>query len=321
MPMKPTISLIVPCYNVQDYVQPALQSILDNISAAHHARLQVLIVNDGSRDQTLEKIEQFIAEKWHSTIRHQIITQENAGLSAARNTGMAHATGDYWLFLDSDDIFINQALDKIIATLDAHAPDIVEFDAVKFCENTWENSSLYAEYFRQSQDLPFTAHRLRAFEENRWYVWSRCYHKKLFENQQFERGKLFEDMMTVPYLYLAAQNIFRLPETLLGYRQRPNSIVATLSHAHLRDIFYGVEKAIAAEQDYPQFQAELTVLQYKNWRLIVAESIKRFLKTRDFAYLQAVQTHRAQMRHKFGRDYGWQFAYFTRVLIKKFHKK
>lgn len=115
--MKPTISLIVPCYNVQDHVQPALQSILDNISATDHARLQVLIVNDGSTDQTLEKIEQFIAEKWYSTIRHHIITQENAGLSAARNAGMAQATGDYWLFLDSDDIFINQALDKIIAAI------------------------------------------------------------------------------------------------------------------------------------------------------------------------------------------------------------
>lgn len=319
--MKPTISLIVPCYNVQDHVQPALQSILDNISATYHARLQVLIVNDGSTDQTLEKIEQFIAEKWYNTIRHQIITQENAGLSAARNAGMAQATGDYWLFLDSDDIFINQALDKIIAAIDQHAPDIIEFDAVKFRNHHWENKGLYADYFPQTENLPLAAHRLRAFEENRWYVWSRCYHRKLFENQIFEYGKLFEDMMTVPYLYLAAQHIFRLPENLIGYRQRDNSIVASLSHRHLRDIFYGVEKAMAAETRYPEFKTELTVLQYKNWRLIVAESIKRFLKTRDWAYLQGIQTYRAQMRHNFGRDYGWQFAYFGGVLMKKLLKK
>lgn len=318
--MTATVSIIIPCYNVQDYVQAALQSILDNLDKSDYQRVQLLIVNDGATDQTPEIIQQFAAEKLDNVLNYQLINQANAGLSAARNTGMAHATGDYWLFLDSDDIFINQAISKIIAIIDQHAPDIIEFDATKFTENTWENKSLYADYFPDVQNLDLHTHRLRVFEENRWYVWSRCYHKKLFENQKFEVGKLFEDMMTTPYCYLAAHSIFRLPETLIGYRQRPASILATLSHRHLNDLLWGIEKAIVAERDYPQFLQELTVLQLKNWRLIVAESIKIFLRTRDISYLTAVQNYRAQLRQKHGRDFGWQLIYFGKVVLKKYCK-
>lgn len=315
--MTATVSIIVPCYNVENYVQAALQSILDNLNPSDYPRVELLIVNDGSTDQTPEIIKQFTAEKCHNVVRYRIIDQANAGLSAARNTGMAHATGDYWLFLDSDDLFIHHAISKIMAVIDQHAPDIIEFDAIKFTENTWANKSLYADYFPDVTDADFTTHRLRVFEENRWYVWSRCYHRKLFDNQQFELGKLFEDMMTVPYCYLAAHTIFRLPETLLAYRQRPASILASLSHRHLRDLFWGIEKAIVAERDYPHFLPELTRLQLKNWRLLVAESIKIFLRTRDISYLTAVQHARTQMRQRHQRDLGWQLTYFGGVLLKK----
>lgn len=319
--MTATISIIIPCYNVQDYVQAALQSILDNTSQSDLSRIELLIVNDGSTDKTFEIIQQFSLEKLDKVVQYQIINQSNAGLSAARNAGMAHATGDYWLFLDSDDIFVHQAIDTILAAIDQHAPDMIEFDAQKFTENTWENKSLYANYFTDVKNMDLTAHRLRAFEENRWYVWSRCYHKKLFENQKFEVGKLFEDMMTVPYCYLVADNIFRLPETLIGYRQRPASILATLSHRHLADLFWGIEKAIAAERDYPNFSHELFVLQIKNWQLIVAESIKLFLRTRDFSYLIAVQNRHTQLRQQYGRDWGWQFVHFGGVLLNKIFRQ
>lgn len=316
--MNKTLSIIVPCYNVAAYVQAALQSILDNVSPEHDSRLEIVIVNDGATDQTPEIIEQFIQNQLaQRPIAHHYIQQKNAGLSAARNTGMAHASGEYWLFLDSDDFFDNQALDKILAVIDQHAPDIIEFDATKWTEGKYAIQSLYQPYF-----LPQQTHRLDAFKANLWYVWSRCYHRKLFENQQFEVGKLFEDMMTIPYLYLAANQIFRLPESLLAYRQRPASILATLSHRHLDDLFWGVQKAMSLEKQYPDFQEEIKLLQYKNWRMIVAESIKIFLRTRDVSYLRAVQNKRAQMRQTHGRDYGWQIAYFTQVLLKKYlHKK
>lgn len=153
--MNPTtLSLIIPCYNVQDYVQAALQSVLDNLSEENRQRVQWIIVNDGSRDNTPAIIEQFIAQHLIAkNVPHQYITQQNAGLSAARNTGLAHATGDYVLFLDSDDIFVQAALDKILAVLDQHQPDIVEFDAQMFhqySDLTFATPTLFGDYFRDT---------------------------------------------------------------------------------------------------------------------------------------------------------------------------
>lgn len=318
--MTPTLSIIIPCYNVENYVQAALQSVLDNLSPSNHTNIELLIVNDGSTDQTLEKIQQFLPNFHAQAINYHLIKQANSGLSAARNTAMERAKGKYWLFLDSDDIFINNALDKIIDCIHKNNTDIIEFDATKFIDNIFEQKTLYNDYFPKVVHTDWQTHRLYTFQENRWYVWSRCYHNKLFKNQKFENGKLFEDMMTIPYCYLTAQSVFRLPESLIGYRQRPASILATLSHRHLDDLYFGIEKAMLSEPLYPQNRTELIILQYKNWRLIVAESIKKFLKTRDHSYLTSIQHYRAQMRQKYQRDYGWQIGYFCGALINKYLK-
>ncbi len=315
-----TLSIIVPCYNVAPYVRAALQSVLDNLSEANRSRAELIIVNDGATDATPKIIADFAQT---GPVPTQIINQENAGLSAARNAGMARAQGDYWLFLDSDDVYHNHALDKILAAIDAHTPSIIEFDATVFYgETNWAAQTLYHAYFADiaNERQPETT-LIRAFEENRWYVWSRCYHRKLFENQTFERDKLFEDFMTVPYLYFAANTIFKLPESLLGYRQNTASITANISHRHLNDIFYGLQKAIRAQTQYPNHLTELHILQIKTWRLIVAYAVKKFLRTRETAYLADVQRFRAQMRQEFGQDWGWQLGYFSSVVWKRLLEK
>lgn len=314
--MKPTLSLIIPCYNVAPYVHACLQSVLDNLSADNDSRLECLIVNDGSQDKTPEIIEHFIQHQFAArAIRTRVIHQHNAGLSAARNAAMDMAQGTYWLFLDSDDVLENQALDKLLVVIDSQMPEIIEFDATMFTDNgTRATHSIYADYFRQ----PFSLNA--AFEENRWYVWSRCYRKTLFDQQRFETGKLFEDMMTVPYLYLQAKHFFRLPESLLGYRQNSASITANVGKRHLDDIFFALKKAIAAEKTHPDHLSLLGILQDKIWRLLVAYSVKKFLRTRDMAFLRNVQGYRMQTRHEFGRDGGWQWAYFVRVLLRRLKK-
>ena len=322
-PQHPVLSIIIPCYNVQDYVQAALQSILDNTQPENRPRLELIIINDGATDQTPALINQFARS---SPIAAHVIHQANAGLSAARNAGITQAQGDYYFFLDSDDILHHRAVDKILDNLSQHQPDILEFDATVFYgEQNWAAHTLYHAYFADianltAQGQPETQNIQRAFAENRWYAWSRVYHRKLFAHQQFEVGKLFEDFMTVPYLYFAAERIFRLPESLLGYRQNAASITANVSHRHLADIFYGLQKAIAAEAQYPNHLAELHILQLKTWRLIVAYSVKQFLRTRDAAYLANVSKFRAQLPAP-QKNWGWQLSYFGGVVGKRLWAK
>lgn len=310
--MKPTLSLIIPCYNVERYVQAALQSVWTNTAPHNRLRIEWLMIDDGSQDHTGALLQQFASQTLQpANISHRIITQENAGLSAARNAAMDIAQGDYWLFLDSDDVFENQAIDKILAVIDSEQPDIIEFDATVFSENGRAGNSLYHAYFAEAFSLT------RAFEENRWYVWSRCYHRKLFQQQRFEVGKLFEDMMTIPYLYLSAQTIFRLPESLLGYRQNANSITANVGLHHLHDIFYAMQKAIDAEKNFPENLMQLYILQDKTWRLLVAYAVKKFLRTQQMAYLHLIADSRKQLKQQYQRDWGWQLGYFAQVFWQR----
>ena len=323
--MKPLISLIIPCYNVQNYVQAALQSVADSLSPEHRGQVEWLIVDDGATDQTPDIIARFAAQVLQpQQIPHRIIRQSNAGLSAARNTGLAHAQGEYVLFLDSDDIFVQAALDKILAVLAHQQPDIIEFDAQMFVQPSDlspQNPTLYGQYFRDTAGKDHQSSLQRAFEENRWYVWSRCYRRSLLERHPFIVGKLFEDMMFTPYVYLDAHTVYRLPEVLLGYRQNAGSITANVNMRHINDLYFALETAFQQAAALPQHAPCLAILQRKTWRLIVAYCVKLFLKTRDVQYLRQVRQFRAQTRARFGCDLGWQWGYFAGSLLKRLPKK
>lgn len=106
---KPVFSVIIPCYNHEKYLKLAVESVL----AQDFPDWELIIVNDGSSDQSEE-----IA--WHyaqADSRVRVITQVNSGLSAARNTGIAHAIGDWYLFCDADDFYLPNALSGISAVI------------------------------------------------------------------------------------------------------------------------------------------------------------------------------------------------------------
>ena len=95
MEKLPLVSVIIPCYNVSDFVEKCIQSVL----VQSYDNLEIIIVNDGSTDDTGEKIKTFLYDE-----RIRYIVQENKGLSGARNTGLDIMKGDYVCFIDSDDV-------------------------------------------------------------------------------------------------------------------------------------------------------------------------------------------------------------------------
>jgi glycosyltransferase involved in cell wall biosynthesis len=105
--MKPLISIVVPVYNVEKYIHECLESILNQ----SYKNIEVIIVNDGTLDNSIAKIEDLLKDK-----RTRLISQVNQGLSAARNTGIKAALGEYISFIDSDDkvksSFIETLYDK-----------------------------------------------------------------------------------------------------------------------------------------------------------------------------------------------------------------
>lgn len=120
--MKKTVSVIIPVYGVEKYIAATVQSVL----AQTYSDFELIIVDDGSPDRSVEVCQQF------SDPRVKIVSQANRGLAGARNTGIRHAEGDYLAFLDGDDLWLPDKLEKQIAHLE-QSPDV----GVSFCRSAF----------------------------------------------------------------------------------------------------------------------------------------------------------------------------------------
>lgn len=123
------LSIIIPVYQVEKYVRPCLESVYNQ--GLDDEEFEVIIVNDGTKDRSMEVIQDIIAQHKNITV----INQENQGLSMARNNGMAIARGEYILFVDSDDLLVKDSLRRLLGlTYDCH-PDLITGDYFKLEDN------------------------------------------------------------------------------------------------------------------------------------------------------------------------------------------
>src|ERR687897_543812 len=106
------VSVVIPCYNQADFLSDAIESVLSQ----SYKDLEIIVVNDGSEDDTEEVASAYVAED----PRVRLITQQNRGLAEARNRGLAEARGEYVVFLDSDDRLVEEALEVGVRELAAH---------------------------------------------------------------------------------------------------------------------------------------------------------------------------------------------------------
>ena len=133
------LSIIVPVYNVEEYIRPCVESIFKQ--GLDESTYEVILVNDGTKDNSFGVIEDIVNS--HSNIL--IVEQKNQGLSAARNTGMTKASGDYILFLDSDDLLIENTLGKLTAALSSSSPDILYAGFVKMTNEEIDTRKMVAQ--------------------------------------------------------------------------------------------------------------------------------------------------------------------------------
>ena len=119
------LSIIVPVFNVEKYIRPCLESLLKQ--GLDDDCFEVIIINDGTPDKSMEVIADIIEA--HQNI--QVINQENQGLSIARNNGLENASGDYILFIDSDDLLIDNSIPFLLDKAIASRADLVVADYLK----------------------------------------------------------------------------------------------------------------------------------------------------------------------------------------------
>ena len=227
-------SIIVPVYNVENYLKKCIDSIL----VQSYDNYEIILINDGSTDNSPEICNQY-ANTQPQKIKY--ISQENMGLSEARNSGIKYATGNYILFIDSDDYYDDaHFLEKITKRLDKKKSDILNFSYKKVNLSTNEATS----YFKNNISLPDTGddyELINCFTKNGLYIASAC--NKAIKSDLFNNNDLFfrkniysEDIEWCARLLLCAQTIDFINLDAYCYCQRSNSITHTINDKKCSDL-------------------------------------------------------------------------------------
>ena len=215
--MKPLISIVVPVYNVEKYIHECLESILNQ----SYKNIEVIIVNDGTLDNSIAKIEDLLKDK-----RTRLISQVNQGLSAARNTGIKAALGEYISFIDSDDKVKSSFIETLYDKANETNADIVRGSFRNFDGNIPEG---WITDFNISPSRGTEA--LRYFLNNNvsFVVWSSLYRTTfLRENRlEFTEGILLEDGDFTTRSYINASVVATSDAPNYYYRVRPGSILTS----------------------------------------------------------------------------------------------
>ncbi len=210
-----TFSIIVPVYNVEAYLEQCLVSL----RSQNYADFEIICVNDGSTDRSRE-----ILSEWETRFpQMRVIDRENGGLSAARNTGLEVAQGDYIVFVDSDDWVEPTMLSRLAE--EASGEDMVCFSCRRTDIGTYDTLPIeqsdgwnyYNHHALEHREVPFVC------------VWQRCYRREfLIDNVlRFREGILHEDNEFTPRVCLKAKKVKVIPDILYNYRVRPGSIMTT----------------------------------------------------------------------------------------------
>ena len=219
------VSIVIPVYNVASYIEGCLNSVKEQT----YKNIEVVIVDDCGTDESMALAESYL--QLYSTMDAKIVRHShNRGLSAARNTGMQAATGDYVYFLDSDD---NLAEDDAIAKMAATPQSGHAYDFIIAGYHVVGSKQPFPPLLLQQGGIWGNEEILHAYAEGHWYMmaWNKlCRREFLLENGlTFEEGVLHEDVIWSFKLACKAQSMYVVTEPTYKYLVRPSSIMTGTS--------------------------------------------------------------------------------------------
>lgn len=240
--MNKLVSIVVPVYNVEKY----LNRCLDSISLQTYKNIEIILVDDGTQDNSGA-----ICDTWSDKDpRVTVIHQKNGGLSNARNSGIAKANGEYLVFVDSDDIVAHNMVERLVILLEGEHADIaicgvyhifdesrISFDTEEASVKVFDRRSAIKELWYQKSFLPS--------------AWGKIYKRQLFDTSRFTEGILFEDIDLMHELFWKSRKIVYAELPLYGYVHRENSITTAKFSKKDCDILQIAEKLLifAKEND------------------------------------------------------------------------
>jgi len=238
------VSVIIPVYNVKPYLKEALDSVINQT----HKELEIIIVDDGSTDGSEAICKEY--EKKDKRVR--LLHQENKGLSAARNAGLAAMSSELLAFLDSDDKYHPEYIASMLSIMLSENVDLVICQAmiqytteeIKVSENILAGRLPAGTYDRVTS--------LQALAESKISstAWNRLYKKDLFRNVRFHEGHIYEDGEVAFRIINNCSKVYVTNKVLYYYRRRPGSITNSCLLESIGDLDLANDRIEAFIRDY-----------------------------------------------------------------------
>lgn len=308
----PLISVIIPVYNVEQY----LRQCIDSVIGQTYRNLEIILIDDGSVDSCGKICDEYA----RSDDRIVVIHQQNRGVSAARNAGLKICRGELVAFVDSDDWIDPQMYQKMSAFMLQEELDIV------FCTaNVVQNGRIIEKRFCYYKDRSVvdvqTVLRKYLTDQIGSQAWMRLYRRTCIENLRFPEGRIYEDIAVLHIPFLNAQRpVGFLSEPLYNYRLNPNGISFTPVPNKAYHIFLGfVEHCRCAEKYAPDVLGKC-VEKTARHAISVCNSAIRFPKT-DLSDAVAeadefIIRYYKRIMENDKIDLKWQAAFFLRRYCK-----
>lgn len=260
----PKVSVIVPFYNVENYIEKCLETLVNQTLKD----IEIILVNDGSKDRSIDIVKKFINEYPEKIV---YLEKGNGGLSDARNFGIPHAKGEYIAFLDSDDYVEKDMYENMYELAKKEDSDMVE------CDFYWE----YPDKLKKDEGTIYHGKK-EMIEKVRVVAWNKLIKKEILEKSdvKFPKGLRYEDVEFTYKLIPFLNKVSFLKKPCVHYVQRDGSISNTQNERN-EEIFDVLEHVIEFYKEngiYDKFKNEL---EYVYVRYAFCSSLLRIVKIQD----------------------------------------
>ena len=258
------VSVIVPIYNVEKYLEKCINSLLSQTLED----IQIILVNDGSKDNSGN-----IAKEYEKNNKDRVIyvEKENGGLSDARNYGLKYATGDFIAFLDSDDYIEKNAYEEMYNKAIEENADYVE------CDFIWE----FPNKIRVDKQYPYK-NKKEMLSFVRVVAWNKLIKRQLIidNNLEFPKGLRYEDIEFTYKLIPFVNKFAYVDKPFIHYVQREGSI-ANVQNERTAEIFTVLDNVIEFYKKNNIYEEYRNELEYNYARYLLCSSLKRMCKIKD----------------------------------------
>ena len=237
---NPKISVVIPIYKVEKYLDKCVESVVNQT----YKNLEIFLVDDGSPDNCPK-----MCDDWaKKDKRIKVIHKQNGGLSDARNFGIEKATGDYIMFVDSDDYLDEKICETLLNLNLKHNTDFAMCDAKVIYETPNNNIStptqeITERVFEKEQIIPLL---VKTDIKYLMTAWAKLYIIEIFKNLRYDKGKIHEDEFILHKLLNITNKFVYINEPLYCYLQREGSI----THSKLENSYRFVHDAFKARYEF-----------------------------------------------------------------------